>query len=159
MTEKRDRKSKKTKVYTIPVEGTRIQVTHEVYQAYYGYERHLRTLEEKDTRNGTVWYSDLDTEETLGEEMIYDPNAPAVETVAVTHVMQKALRKALTQLPRRLQTDPDALLRRKNHSSGCTIAVSADYDNPLSQRTSHKKIKKTLGKLKKVSYNPLLNSA
>ena len=87
MTEKRDRKSQKTKVYTIPVEGTRIQVTHEVYQAYYGYERHLRTLEEKDTRNGTVWYSDLDTEETLGEEMIYDPNAPAVETVAVTHVM------------------------------------------------------------------------
>ena len=99
MKERFDCNPKKPKVYTIPVEGTRIQVTYEVYQAYYGFERHLRTLEEKDTRNGTVRYSDLDTEETLGEEMIHDPNAPAVETVAITHVMQKALRKALAQLP------------------------------------------------------------
>ena len=39
---------KETKIYTIPVERTRVQVTREVYQAYYGFERHLRTLEEKD---------------------------------------------------------------------------------------------------------------
>ena len=70
MKEKNNRKE--TKIYTIPVERTRIQVTREVYQAYYGFERHLRTLEEKDTRNGTVRYSDLDTEETLGEELIPD---------------------------------------------------------------------------------------
>ena len=39
MKEQFDRNPKKPKVYTIPVEGTRIQVTYEVYQAYYGFER------------------------------------------------------------------------------------------------------------------------
>ena len=144
MTEKRDRKSKKTKVYTIPVEGTRIQVTHEVYQAYYGYERHLRTLEEKDTRNGTVWYSDLDTEETLGEEMIYDPNAPAVETVAVTHVMQKALRKALTQLP-----EEDYRLIRMLYYEGKTIRQVAQLLCLPTMTTDYRK-ERAIKQLKKL---------
>lgn len=147
MTEKRNRKSKKTKVYTIPVEGTRIQVTHEVYQAYYGYERHLRTLEEKDTRNGTVWYSDLDTEETLGEEMIYDPNAPAVETVAVTHVMQKALRKALTQLP-----EEDYRLIRMLYYEGKTIRQVAQL-LCLPTMTIHYRKERAIKKLKKLLEN------
>ena len=147
MTEKRDRKSQKTKVYTIPVEGTRIQVTHEVYQAYYGYERHLRTLEEKDTRNGTVWYSDLDTEETSGEEMIYDPNAPAVETVAVTHVMQKALRKALTQLP-----EEDYRLIRMLYYEGKTIRQVAQL-LCLPTMTIHYRKERAIKKLKKLLEN------
>ena len=99
MKKKIERNAKEPKAYTIPVERTRVQVTREVYQAYYGFERHLRTLEEKDTRNGTVRYSDLDTEETLGEEMIPYLDAPAVEATAVTHVMREALREAVTQLP------------------------------------------------------------
>ena len=147
MTEKRDRKSKKTKVYTIPVEGIRIQVTHEVYQAYYGYERHLRTLEEKDTRNGTVWYSDLDTEETLGEEMIYDPNAPAVETVAVTHVMQKALRKALTQLP-----EEDYRLIRMLYYEGKTIRQVAQLLCLPTMTIQYRK-ERAIKKLKKLLEN------
>ncbi len=44
----------------------------EVYRAYYSIERHTRTLDEKDIRNGKVLYSDLDTDELLGEEMVPD---------------------------------------------------------------------------------------
>lgn len=135
---------KETKIYTIPVERTRVQVTREVYQAYYGFERHLRTLEEKDTRNGTVRYSDLDTEETLGEEMIPDLDAPAVETDAVTHVMREALREALTQLP-----EADCCLIQMLFYEGKTIRQAAQTLG-LPTMTIHYCKEQALKKLRKL---------
>ena len=55
--------------YRIRVDGILVDVSKEVYHAYYSIERHTRTLDEKDTRNGKVLYSELGTEEVLGEEM------------------------------------------------------------------------------------------
>lgn len=45
--------------YRIRVDGILVDVSKEVYHAYYSIERHTRTLDEKDTRNGKVLYSDL----------------------------------------------------------------------------------------------------
>ena len=135
---------KETKIYTIPVERTRIQVTREVYQAYYGFERHLRTLEEKDTRNGTVRYSDLDTEETLGEEMIPDLDAPAVETAAVTQVMRESLRKALAQLTK----EEYELIQALYYENISEREYAAKLG--LSQRGLNKRRHKALAKLKKI---------
>lgn len=144
MKEKIERNAKESKVYTIPVERTRVQVTREVYQAYYGFERHLRTLEEKDTRNGTVRYSDLDTEETLGEEMIPDLDAPAVEATAVTRVMREALREALLQLSEAEYQLIQALYYENISERDYAAQLG------LSQRGLNKRRHKALAKLKKI---------
>ena len=44
----------------------RVGVSH----GHYSIERHTRTLDEKDIRNGKVLYSDLDTDELLGEDIL-----------------------------------------------------------------------------------------
>lgn len=77
--------------YRIYVQGILVEVSKEVYQAYYSIERHTRTLDEKDTRNGRVLYSDLDTEEMLGEEMIHDLCAKHVEDVAIHNILCQKL--------------------------------------------------------------------
>lgn len=73
--------------YRLRVEGHLVEVTKDVYLTYYRVERHTKTLDEKDVRNGKVSYSDLDTEETLGEEMVPDPNAESVEDKAVGNIL------------------------------------------------------------------------
>lgn len=87
------------KEYRIKVQGVLVEVTREVYLAYYSVERHTRTLDEKDVRNGKVLYSALDTEETLGEEMIPDFGAARVEDVAIGNVLCEKLRQCLALLP------------------------------------------------------------
>lgn len=42
--------------YRIRVDGILVDVSKEVYRAYYSIERHTRTLDEKDIRNGKVLY-------------------------------------------------------------------------------------------------------
>ena len=85
--------------YRLRVEGHLVEVTKDVYLTYYRVERHTKTLDEKDVRNGKVSYSDLDTEETLGEEMVPDPNAESVEDKAVGNILLQELRQCLAQLP------------------------------------------------------------
>lgn len=91
------------KEYRIKVQGVMVEVTREVYLAYYSVERHTRTLDEKDVRNGKVLYSELDTEETLGEEMIPDFGAARVEDVAIGNVLCEKLRQCLTLLSKQEQ--------------------------------------------------------
>lgn len=86
------------RIYTIRVQGKSVEVTEEVYRAYYSIERHLLTLDEKDERNGKTLYSNLDTEEMLGEEMISDRDAVSVEDAAIALVLREQLRRALTLL-------------------------------------------------------------
>lgn len=87
------------KEYQIKVQGVLVEVTKEVYLAYYSIERHTRTLDEKDERNGKVLYSALDTEETLGEEMIPDIGAASVEEVALGNILCEKLHQCLALLP------------------------------------------------------------
>ena len=85
--------------YFVPIQGTPVEVTEEVYRAYYGIERHLLTLDEKDRRNGKILYSDLDTDEMLGEEMIPDYDAVSVEDAAIANIQYQQLHQALKLLP------------------------------------------------------------
>lgn len=86
------------KKYIIRVQGKLVEVTEEVYRAYHGMERRLLTLDEKDERNGKTLYSDLDTAETLGEEMVPDFDSVSVEDAAIAHVLHEQLQRALSQL-------------------------------------------------------------
>jgi len=85
--------------YIVRVQGNLVEVSEEVYRAYYGIERHLLTLNEKDERNGKTLYSDLDTAETLREEMIPDLDALSVEDAAIAHILCNQLHHALKLLP------------------------------------------------------------
>ena len=85
--------------YIIKTDDVLVEVSREVYDAYYSVERHLRTLDEKDERNGTVQYSNLDTKETLGVEMLQDLTAEPVEDEALLRVLSERLHQCLSLLP------------------------------------------------------------
>ena len=87
------------KKYMIRVDKVLVEVSCEVYRAYYSIERHTRTLDEKDARNGKVLYSDLDTDELLGEEMIPDLVSERVEDTAINSVLRDKLHQYLAMLP------------------------------------------------------------
>ena len=84
--------------YIIRVQGKLVEVTEDVYRVYYGMERRLLTLNEKYARNGKTLYSDLDTSEMLGEEVIPDSDAVSVEDAAVALVLHDQLHRALKML-------------------------------------------------------------
>lgn len=86
------------KSYYVRIHGNIIEVTEEVYLTYYRMDRRARFLKEKDEQNGTVNYSNLDTEDTLGEEMIPDTTSPSVESVAIHSILKQKLYESLGQL-------------------------------------------------------------
>jgi len=65
--------------YMINIEGKLIEVSPDVYYAYFRMERQERGQEEKKLRNSVVSYDALDTEETMGEETMADLVAPGPE--------------------------------------------------------------------------------
>ena len=87
------------KIYHIRNSQTSVEVNREVHYAYHSVERHLRTLNDKDKRNGKISYDNLDTEDSLGEEIIPDRDAVSVEDAAIALVMRQQLHKALRLLP------------------------------------------------------------
>ena len=52
--------------YYVRVRGELVLVTPEVYKACYQTKRRVKTLYEKDERNGLVSYDSMDTEDILG---------------------------------------------------------------------------------------------
>lgn len=88
------------KKYRIGIPKASVEVTQEVHYAYHSVERHLRTLNDKDKRNGKTSYDNLDSEDSLGEEMIPDRDAVSVEDAAIALVMRQQLHQALKLLPK-----------------------------------------------------------
>lgn len=95
-------------------------VSKEVYRAYYSIERHTRTLDEKDIRNGKVLYSDLDTDELLGEDMIPDMTSERVEDSAIYSILREKLHQYLGMLP------PQDII---SHAAMIETAAINDHDN------------------------------
>jgi RNA polymerase sigma factor (sigma-70 family) len=89
---------KENKQFFIRVNGQLVSVTEKVYREYYKMERRERYLEERDAAHGTVLYSDMDTDEILGEETIPDMEAASVEDIAIHRIMAAVLRDALEML-------------------------------------------------------------
>ena len=86
------------KNYYIRVRGALVQVTAKVYKEWHQARRKVKTLYEKDERNGLVSYDAMDTDDTLGEEMIPDSDASNVEDIVVNRLLRKKLRCCLSQL-------------------------------------------------------------
>lgn len=128
--------------YRIRIQGTLVEVTRDIYLAYYGIERHVRTLDEKDVRNGKVLYSDLDTKETLGEEMLPDLDAERVEDEAIVKVLLEELRQNLSLLP-----EQDMELIQALYFKGMTEREYAQKIG-ISQKGVNKRRRKVLDKLR-----------
>ena len=86
--------------YIIKVEGTLVEVTPEVYYAYFRMERQERWQEEKLQGHDVVSYDALDNTETVGVEVLPDLKLPSMEEVIMTREIYEKLHRAVDALPK-----------------------------------------------------------
>ena len=129
------------KKYYIHINGTPIEVTEEVYKAYYQFSNHAEYLEKKDKKKGKVLFSDLDTSETLGEAIIPD-NSMSVEDLAIASIITAKLRYCISLLP----LEDQALIQAVFYN-GLSEREYADLIG-VSQNAVHKRKRKIIKKLK-----------
>lgn len=130
------------KKYMIMASGKLVEVSREVYCEYHRMDRRDRYLEERDQAHGKTLYSNLDTAEILGEEMIPDRNAASTEDAAIAHILCKKLHRCLDMLPEGDRQLIDALYF--HGESERDYAKKAG----LSQKGVNKRRHATLAKLK-----------
>lgn len=75
----------------IRINNELVPVTEEVYIIYHKMARRERYLEEKDAEKGKTLYSNLDTTDMLGEEMIPDLSAASIEETILAKCMVEKL--------------------------------------------------------------------
>jgi RNA polymerase sigma factor (sigma-70 family) len=86
------------KKYYIFIDGCKVEVTREFFIAYRRMERREQYLEERDLAHGKALYSQLDTTETTGEEMIPDYDAVPIEEAVTLAIMVEKLRECMAKL-------------------------------------------------------------
>lgn len=130
--------------YYIPIEGTRIEVEKNVYEAYYKMSRRERYMEERDESNGVVSYHAMEANGINGEAGLRDMSADSLETVALAKELHDQLHRCIAALPK-----AERELIQAIYFDGLTEAEYAQRAN-LSQSGVSRKQKKTLSKLKKL---------
>ena len=86
--------------YMIKVEGKLVEVTPEVYYAYFRMERQERWQEEKQQGHAAMSYDALDDGETVGVEVVPDLTTPSMEEAVMTREIHEKLHRALDALPK-----------------------------------------------------------
>ncbi len=131
------------KRYIIMISGRQIEVNQEIYQAYYGIERHARTLDEKDQCHGLALYSNLDTPELSGEAMIPDRDAVSTEDAAIARILCETLHRCLALLP-----ESDRKLLQAIYFEGLSERELAEQSS-VPQSTVHDRRRRAIQRLKK----------
>ena len=135
------------KKYYIHVPGALVEVSEDIYFAYYQEKRRGRTLREKDERNGAISYDGLDTPELSGQEMIPDRDAVSVEDAAIANILRGELRRCLALLD-----EPDRQLIHALYFEGLSEREYAKRV-VVPQRTINDRRHRALRKLKKLLEN------
>ena len=86
--------------FMIKVEGKLVEVSSEVYYAYFRMERQERWQEEKQQGHAVVSYDALDDGETVGVEVVPDLTTPSMEEAVMTREIHEKLHRALDALPK-----------------------------------------------------------
>ena len=86
--------------YLIRLQGKLIEVSEDVYYAYFQMERQERTQEEKYQRNHVVSYDALDNGETVGVEGVADLETPSMEELIMAKELRDRLHHAIEALPK-----------------------------------------------------------
>ena len=132
------------KKYYIKVKGELVEVSNAVYLAYYRMERRARCADEKDHYNGTILFSDLNSNELRTIEAFQDPCIDSVETTVVRNLMSEKLRRCL----KLLSDDESSLIHRRYWDQASQSEVAAELKT--SQQVISYREKQILGKLKKL---------
>lgn len=85
-------------IYQLPAEGKMHEVTEELYREYYKHNRREKYLKEQDEAHNVYHYSDLDTDELLGEEMFSYPDEVGVEDLVVEKMLLEVLLQCVGEL-------------------------------------------------------------
>ena len=86
--------------YMIKIQGNLIEVTEDVYYAYFRMERQERWQEEKKQGHEVVSYDALDNWETVGVEAIQDMESPSMEDLAIANELKDRLHHVVAALPK-----------------------------------------------------------
>ena len=86
--------------YMIKVEGKLVEVTPDVYYAYFRMERQERWQEEKQQGHAVMSYDALDDGETVGVEVVPYLTTPSMEEAVMTREIHEKLHRALDALPK-----------------------------------------------------------
>ena len=86
--------------YVIKIQGELIEVSEDVYYAYFRMERQERWQEEKKQEHGVVSYDALDNGETVGAEAVPDLISPSLEDTAIEMELHNRLHHAVEVLPK-----------------------------------------------------------
>ena len=86
--------------YAINIQGRLIEVSEDVYYAYFRMERQERWQEEKKMEHKVMSYDSLDDQEMLGIENVVDATAPTLEEIAEAHELRDSVRNAVELLPK-----------------------------------------------------------
>lgn len=132
------------KKYFIKVPGTLVEVTKDVYLAYFRARRRWSAQNERDTYNGLISYDAMDTEEMLGEETIPDSATLGVEDVALDRLMQEKLHRCLAEL-----SMPEQDMLHALYFDGLSERQFSQRAG-IPQRTIHDRKRRALAKLKKM---------
>lgn len=86
--------------YVINIQGRLIEVSEDVYYAYFRMERQERWQEEKKMEHKVMSYDSLDDQDMLGIENVVDVTAPTLEEIAAAHELRDRVRHAVELLPK-----------------------------------------------------------
>ena len=128
--------------YMIKVEGKLVEVTPDVYYAYFRMERQERGQEEKKKRNEVMSYDALDDGDMVCMGNIADLTSPSVEEAAMTREIHEKLHHAVDALPK-----AERELIRAIYFDGLTTREYAKLSG-ISQTGVSYRLRKILSKLK-----------
>ncbi len=128
--------------YIIGVKGKLVEVTPEVYYAYYRMKRQEEWQEEKKKDHNVMSYDALDTDDFVGLETIPDTDSPGVEEIVSEKDLKERLHQALEKL-----SQPEKELIQAIYVEGVTEREYAERYG-ISQMGANKRHRKILSKLR-----------
>lgn len=131
------------KKYYLYANKQRVEVTKEVYIAYYQSIEQEKYQEKKIKKYKVMSYNALDTDEQTGEETLADPNAQTIEEEIICTQTIEKLRKSLDLLTK----DEMELIQGLFYSGVSLRGLSEESNIPLNTLKYRKD--KILRKLKK----------
>ena len=90
--------------YMIKIQGNLIEVTEDVYYAYFRMEIQERWQEEKKQGHEVVSYDALDNGETVGAEAIQDMESSSMEDLAIANELKDRLHHVVAALPKQKES-------------------------------------------------------
>ena len=128
--------------YMIKIQGDLIEVSEDVYYAYFRMERQERWQEEKKQDHDVVSYDALDNGETVGAEAIQDMKSPGMEELVIANELKERLHNIVSALPK-----PERELIQAIYFEDIPVSDYAKRVG-MSHRGINKQRKRILSKLK-----------